>query len=104
MNRFALLLKREYWEHKGGFVWAPMNQRRDDTKPTWVLGVELRMAVGKIARFDRLRHASGSTPTAALRLEMQKIMQRDAAEAARRQRFPPAGFLRSEIEDGQQPR
>ena len=24
MNRFALLLKREYWEHKGGFFWAPV--------------------------------------------------------------------------------
>jgi ABC-2 type transport system permease protein len=24
MNRFALLLKREYWEHKGGFFWAPI--------------------------------------------------------------------------------
>lgn len=32
-----------------------------------------------IARFDRLRHASGSRPTAQLRLEMQKIMQTDAA-------------------------
>jgi succinate dehydrogenase / fumarate reductase, flavoprotein subunit len=32
-----------------------------------------------LARFDRLRHASGSRPTAAIRLEMQKIMQVDAA-------------------------
>ena len=32
-----------------------------------------------LARFDRLRHASGSTPTAALRLEMQRAMQEDAA-------------------------
>jgi succinate dehydrogenase / fumarate reductase flavoprotein subunit len=32
-----------------------------------------------LARFDRLRHASGGTPTAALRAEMQKIMQEDAA-------------------------
>jgi succinate dehydrogenase / fumarate reductase flavoprotein subunit len=32
-----------------------------------------------IARFDRLRHSSGSRPTAQLRLEMQKIMQTDAA-------------------------
>jgi succinate dehydrogenase / fumarate reductase flavoprotein subunit len=31
------------------------------------------------ARFDRLRHASGSTPTAALRLEMQMATQEDAA-------------------------
>lgn len=30
-------------------------------------------------RFDRLRHAEGSTPTAALRLDMQKAMQEDAA-------------------------
>ncbi|MEE4239287.1 MAG: succinate dehydrogenase flavoprotein subunit [Anderseniella sp.] len=30
-------------------------------------------------RFDGLRHASGSTPTASLRLEMQRAMQEDAA-------------------------
>ena len=24
MNRFPILLKREYWEHRGGFVWAPV--------------------------------------------------------------------------------
>jgi succinate dehydrogenase / fumarate reductase flavoprotein subunit len=34
---------------------------------------------GHLARFDRLRHASGGTPTAALRLEMQQAMQEDAA-------------------------
>ncbi|MDR7123766.1 succinate dehydrogenase flavoprotein subunit [Pseudotabrizicola sp. 4114] len=32
-----------------------------------------------LARFDGLRHASGATPTADLRLEMQKTMQADAA-------------------------
>jgi succinate dehydrogenase / fumarate reductase, flavoprotein subunit len=32
-----------------------------------------------LARFDRLRHAKGSTPTAQLRLAMQKAMQEDAA-------------------------
>ncbi len=32
-----------------------------------------------IARFDRFRNASGGTKTAALRLEMQKAMQEDAA-------------------------
>jgi succinate dehydrogenase / fumarate reductase flavoprotein subunit len=37
------------------------------------------MTEGHLARFDRLRHASGKTPTAALRLEMQKAMQEDAA-------------------------
>jgi succinate dehydrogenase / fumarate reductase flavoprotein subunit len=34
---------------------------------------------GARARVERLRLADGSRPTAALRLEMQKIMQRDAA-------------------------
>jgi succinate dehydrogenase / fumarate reductase, flavoprotein subunit len=32
-----------------------------------------------LARFDGLRHAKGTTPTAELRLEMQKTMQSDAA-------------------------
>ncbi|HVS78135.1 MAG TPA: FAD-binding protein, partial [Steroidobacteraceae bacterium] len=32
-----------------------------------------------VARLERLRNANGSRPTAAIRLEMQKIMQRDAA-------------------------
>ncbi len=32
-----------------------------------------------VARLDRLRNAQGSRPTAEIRLEMQKIMQRDAA-------------------------
>jgi succinate dehydrogenase / fumarate reductase flavoprotein subunit len=32
-----------------------------------------------LARFDRFRNASGGTPTAELRLEMQKAMQEDAA-------------------------
>jgi succinate dehydrogenase / fumarate reductase flavoprotein subunit len=32
-----------------------------------------------LARFDRFRHASGKTPTAELRLEMQKAMQEDVA-------------------------
>jgi succinate dehydrogenase / fumarate reductase, flavoprotein subunit len=34
---------------------------------------------GALARFDRLRHANGATPTAALRLEMQKVMQANCA-------------------------
>ncbi len=32
-----------------------------------------------LARLDRFRHASGATPTAELRLDMQKAMQEDAA-------------------------
>jgi len=41
--------------------------------------LKARMTDGHLARFDRLRNANGGTPTAALRLEMQKAMQEDAA-------------------------
>jgi succinate dehydrogenase / fumarate reductase flavoprotein subunit len=42
-----------------------------EPKPNWT--------DGHLARFDRLRNASGATPTAQLRLEMQTAMQEDAA-------------------------
>ncbi|HUO13071.1 MAG TPA: FAD-binding protein, partial [Caulobacteraceae bacterium] len=42
-----------------------------EAKPEWT--------DAHLARFDRLRHASGPTPTAQLRLEMQTAMQEDAA-------------------------
>lgn len=35
MNTFAWLVKREYWEHKGGFYWAPV----------WVSGIMLVLTV-----------------------------------------------------------
>jgi hypothetical protein len=31
---------------------APMNQRRDDTKPTWKMGAELRLAIGGVMSFS----------------------------------------------------
>ncbi len=31
---------------------APMSQKRDSTKPTWKMGAELRLSVGKLMRFD----------------------------------------------------
>jgi hypothetical protein len=36
-----------------GLVWAPMNQERDSTKPTWKLGAEVRVAVGRTMTYDR---------------------------------------------------
>ena len=36
-----------------GVTYAPMNQARDDTKPTWKLGAEVRVAVGKVAAMNR---------------------------------------------------
>jgi hypothetical protein len=35
-----------------GFGLAPMNQSRDDTKPTWKLGAELDLAIGSVMAFD----------------------------------------------------
>jgi hypothetical protein len=35
-----------------GIVVAPMSQEKDDTKPTWKLGAELRVSVGKVKVFD----------------------------------------------------
>ncbi len=32
----------------GGFDWAIFNQQRDDTKPTWVIGIEGRLSVGSV--------------------------------------------------------
>jgi succinate dehydrogenase / fumarate reductase flavoprotein subunit len=41
--------------------------------------VNLEACDNIMARFDRLRHADGGTPTAALREKMQRTMQEDAA-------------------------
>jgi succinate dehydrogenase / fumarate reductase flavoprotein subunit len=52
-----------------------------DTIKAGATQVELKPAMtdGHLARFDKFRNASGGTPTAVLRLEMQKAMQDDAA-------------------------
>ncbi len=47
------------------------NGSKPEVKETW--------SDAGIARFDKLRHAAGSTPTATLRLEMQNAMQEDVA-------------------------
>jgi succinate dehydrogenase / fumarate reductase flavoprotein subunit len=46
-------------------------ERQPDFKP--------QMTDGHLARFDKFRNAAGGTSTAALRLDMQKAMQSDAA-------------------------
>src|SRR5258706_2934679 len=38
-----------------GISWAPVNQHRDDTKPTWTLGIEGQFSIGNIMAFDRAR-------------------------------------------------
>jgi len=41
-----------------GLAAAPMSQSRDDTKPTWKLGAEVRLSVGKIMKFDPMNPGS----------------------------------------------
>jgi len=55
--------------------------RAADTIKAGATQPELKPAMtdGHLARLDHFRNASGSTPTAALRLEMQMAMQEDAA-------------------------
>jgi hypothetical protein len=36
-----------------GLTWAPVSQKRDDTKPTWVLVVEPHVSIGNIMAYDR---------------------------------------------------
>lgn len=36
-----------------GLSWAPMSQKRDSTKPTWVIAVEGQISIGTIRKFDR---------------------------------------------------
>ena len=36
-----------------GLSVAPMNQERDDTKPTWRIGAEVRLAIGSPMKFNR---------------------------------------------------
>jgi hypothetical protein len=38
-----------------GLTWAPISQRRDDTKPTWTLTFEPQISIGTIMAFDRAR-------------------------------------------------
>ncbi|WP_374573721.1 succinate dehydrogenase flavoprotein subunit [Phenylobacterium sp.] len=55
--------------------------RAADTVKAGATQPELKPAMTEthMARFDKLRNASGGTPTAKLRLEMQRAMQEDAA-------------------------
>jgi hypothetical protein len=43
-----------------GATWAPMNQARDWTKPTWKIGAEVRLSIGRVARFDPVDPSSES--------------------------------------------
>jgi hypothetical protein len=36
-------------------TWAALSQKRDDTKPTWTVGIEYDVSIGNIMKFDRSR-------------------------------------------------
>lgn len=41
-----------------GLTFAPMRQEYDDTKPTWVIGAEGRLSIGKIMKFNLMNPES----------------------------------------------
>jgi hypothetical protein len=43
-----------------GFSWAAMNQGRDDTKPTWTLGIDGKFDVASTMRYDASRPTANS--------------------------------------------
>jgi ABC-2 type transport system permease protein len=65
MNRFAMLLRREYWEHKGGFFWAPL----------WTAVVFVLITLGGI--FTALWHTSGKANGGIhIGVPLKKLLQR----------------------------
>jgi len=50
-HRFALLLRREFWEHKGGFFWAPMV-----AGGIFLTLLLMGIAVGEVARLRAADH------------------------------------------------
>jgi hypothetical protein len=36
-----------------GLTWAPVSQKRDDTKPTWILAIEPQISIGNIMAYNR---------------------------------------------------
>ncbi len=67
-----------------GLAVAPMAQLADDTKPTWKLGAELRLSVGRTMRFDRMKADSETGVSSGiheLRLWTSFARRYDRAEA-----------------------
>ncbi|MEO8671338.1 MAG: hypothetical protein ABI411_08500 [Tahibacter sp.] len=66
MNTFKWLLKREYWEHRGGFQWAPIITACVLTLMTVIGFVAAELAVGRIhfgtSRFNLNTITANMTP------------------------------------------
>lgn len=73
-GRFAMLLRREYWEHRGGFLWAPI----------WAGGVMLLFTL--IGCGAMLWHSSGkANGTVHIGVPLKMLVQK----------IPPEGFAKA---------
>ena len=71
MNKLPLLLKREYWEHRGGFLWTPV----------WVTGVALAITVLGLVTAEVFRSRSGVSVGFSLDMLRQHLEAKDYVDA-----------------------
>lgn len=71
MNKLPLLLKREYWEHRGGFLWTPI----------WVTGVTLAITVLGLVTAEIFRSRSGVNVGFSLDMMRQHLEAKDYVDA-----------------------
>lgn len=86
MNTLAWLLKREYWEHRGGFLWAPV----------WCAGALLLLMISGIVlgeMFGGSTHIQVGIPIDRVLAEMSSADLRQLAEALNGFLFGFAAFI-----------
>ena len=67
MNTFKWLLKREYWEHRGGFFWAPIVAG----------GIFLMLTVMAIIAGESVRRANDDSDSLKMNgVELRQLTQR----------------------------
>jgi ABC-2 type transport system permease protein len=71
MNTLPLLLKREYWEHRGGFLWTPI----------WVTGVTLAITVFGLVTAEVFRSRAGVNVGFSLDMLRQHLEAKDYVDA-----------------------
>ena len=71
MNTLPLLVKREYWEHRGGFLWAPV----------WVTGITLLLTVLGLVTAEIFRSRAHVQVGFSLDMLRQNIDAKDWANA-----------------------
>ena len=71
MNKLPLLLKREYWEHRGGFLWTPI----------WVTGITLAITVLGLISAEIFRSRSGVNVGFSLDMMRRHLETQDYVDA-----------------------